>query len=148
VPVGQYNPSRLVNLGTNRWYIKPDIGISKALGALTLELSASATFFTSNDDYFGGQTLEQDPVYSPQAHVSYSFGRGAWCALDGTYDYGGRTTVDGVRANDVLGNSRAGVTLALPVNRSNSIKLYASTGTSIRTGSDFDLVGIAWQYRW
>ena len=147
-PLGQYDPSRLVNIGTNRWFIKPDIGISKALGALTLELSAGVFFFTDNDDYYGGKTLEQDPVFSPQAHVTYNFGRGVWGALDGTYDYGGRTTVNGVRGDDVQKNSRGGATLALPVNRSNSIKLYASTGVSTRTGSDYNLGGIAWQYRW
>ena len=41
-----------------------------------------------------------------------------------------------------------GATLALPVNRHHSIKLYASTGLSIRTGTDYDAVGAAWQYRW
>ena len=147
-PVGQYDSSKLVNLGNNRWSVKPDIGISRALGPLTLELSAGVTFFTNNEDYLGGNTLEQDPVYSTQAHVIYRFGGGVWGALDGTYDYGGRTTVDGVRGDDEQGNSRAGVTLALPVNRNNSIKLYASTGVSTRTGSDYKLGGIAWQYRW
>ena len=147
-PVGQYDSGKLVNLGTNRWFIKPDIGISKAFGALTLELSTGVIFFTRNDDYFGGTTLEQDPVYSMQAHVIYNIGRGVWGALNGTYDYGGRTTVNGVRGDDVQGNSRAGATLALPVDRKNSIKLYASTGVSTRTGSDYNLGGIAWQYRW
>ena len=71
-----------------------------------------------------------------------------WAALNGAYDYGGRTTTDGVQDDEVLGNSRLGATLALPVNRSNSLKLYASTGTATRTGSDYDLGGIAWQYRW
>lgn len=147
-PVGQYDSAKLVNLGTNRWSIRPDIGISKAFGPLTLELSAGVIFFTENDDYFGGTTLEQDPVLTAQAHVIYSFGRGVWGALDGTYDYGGRTTVGGVRGDDVQRNSRAGATLALPVSRNHSIKLYASTGVSTRTGSDFTLGGIAWQYLW
>jgi Putative MetA-pathway of phenol degradation len=147
-PVGQYDSTKLVNLGTNRWSIRPDIGISKAFGPLTLELSAGVIFFTENNEYFGGTTLEQDPVFTTQAHVIYSFGRGVWGALDGTYDYGGRTTVGGVRGDDVQGNSRFGATLALPVNRNNSIKLYASTGVSTRTGSDYKLGGIAWQYRW
>jgi len=148
VPLGQYDPDRLVNLGTNRWFIKPEIGISKALGAFTLELATAVYFYTTNDDYFGGKTLEQDPVYSAQAHVIYSLGRGVWAALDGTYDYGGRTTTNGVRDDAVMGNSRVGLTVALPVNRSNSIKLYASTGAATRTGSDYTLGGIAWQYRW
>jgi hypothetical protein len=63
-PVGQYDSSKLVNLGTNRWFIKPDIGISKAYGPLTLELTAGVFFFTNNNDYYGGTTLEQDPLYT------------------------------------------------------------------------------------
>jgi hypothetical protein len=34
------------------------------------------------------------------------------------------------------------------VDRHNSVKLYASSGVSDRTGNDFDLVGVAWQHRW
>ncbi len=147
-PFGQYDSDKLVNLGTNRWFIKPDIGVSKTLGSFTLELSAGVIFYAENDDYFGGHTLEQDPVYTTQAHLTYDFGHGIWGALDGTYDYGGRTTIDGVRGNEVQGNSRVGATLALPVNRNNSIKLYTSTGVSTRTGSDYTLGGVAWQYRW
>jgi hypothetical protein len=147
-PLGQYDPDRLVNIGTNRWFIKPEIGVSKALGALTLEFAGAVYFYTTNDDYYVGRTLEQDPVYSAQAHLIYSFGRGIWAALNGTYDYGGRTTIDGVQDDEVMGNARLGATLALPVTRNNSIKLYASAGTATRTGSDYNLGGIAWQYRW
>ena len=147
-PGGQYDPTRAVNIATNRWSVKPEIGISKALGALTLELSTGVTFYTRNGDYFGGRTLEQDPIYSAQAHVTYHFGAGVWGALNGTYYQGGRTTVDGVKSNGALGNSRAGATLALPVDRQNSIKLHVSTGVSTRTGTSFNIGGIAWQYRW
>ena len=147
-PLGQYDPDRLVNLGTNRWYFKPELGVSKALGPFTLELSTAVYFYTTNDDYFGGKTYEQDPVSSTQAHVIYSFGRGIWAALHGTYDYGGRTTIGGERDDEVMSNSRVGATLAVPVTRQSSIKLYGSTGTATRTGTNFDLIGIGWQYRW
>ena len=147
-PLGQYDPDRLVNIGSNRWYFKPEIGVSKALGAFTLELSTAVYFYTTNDDYYGGKTYEQDPVSSTQAHVIYSFGRGIWAALHGTFDYGGRTTIGGESDDEVMSNSRVGATLALPVTRQSSIKVYGSTGTSTRTGTDFDLVGIGWQYRW
>jgi hypothetical protein len=36
----------------------------------------------------------------------------------------------------------------LPVNRNNSIKLYASKGIHTATGPDADMVGLVWQYRW
>lgn len=147
-PLGQYDPDRLVNLGNNRWFFRPDIGISKAIGNFTLELTESAYFFTTNHDYFGGQTLEQDPIFETQGHLTYSFGRGIWAALDATYELGGRKTIDGVADDETLANSRVGLTLAIPVNRNNSVKLYASTGTATRTGSDYDLLGAGWQVRW
>jgi hypothetical protein len=148
VPLGQYDSSKLVNIGTNRWSIKPEFGISKALGPLTVDLAGGVTFYTDNDDFFGGHTREQAPVYSVQGHLIYNFGRGVWGALDGTYYTGGRTTLDGVEGNDLMESSRLGLTLSLPMTIHNSVKLYASTGVSTRTGSDFDAVGIAWQYRW
>jgi hypothetical protein len=147
-PAGQYDGSRLVNLGTNRWSFKPELGVSKALGRLTLEGTAAVTLFTDNDDFYQGKSRSQDPLYSLQAHVVYSFRSGVWGALDAIYFAGGRTTVDGVLKNDLQQNWRVGATLAFPVNVRNSIKLYGSSGVSARTGNSFDLLGIAWQYRW
>lgn len=147
-PLGQYDQDKLVNIGNNRWFVRPDIGLSKAWGAFTLELSSGVFFFSSNDDFIGGQKLTQNPVSSTQIHGTYNFGNGIWAALSGTYDYGGRATIDGVRSNDVEDNSRLGATLAVPVNRNNSIKLYGSTSVHTSTGRNFDLVGLVWQYRW
>ena len=148
VPVGQYDEERLVNIGTNRWSLKPEIGVSQAVGPWVLELIGAAQFYEGNDDFFPDHTREQDPVYSVQGGGIRVFSSGAWLALFATYFSGGRTTVDGIRGTDFKENSRIGLTLSLPVNRNNSMKLYANTGVSTRTGSDFDAVGIAWQYRW
>jgi hypothetical protein len=148
VPVGQYDDSKLVNLGTNRWSFKPEVGLSKAIGPWTLELTAAATLYTDNNDFFGGHKRSQDPLYSSQAHAIYSFPRGIWGSLDVTYFTGGRTTLDGARNFDIQQNWRVGGTLALPVDPYNSIKFYASRGVSSRTGNDYDLLGVAWQYRW
>jgi hypothetical protein len=69
-------------------------------------------------------------------------------ALDGVYFAGGLTTLNGVKSDNEPRNTRAGFTLALPIDRRNLLKLSASTGISTRTGSEFSSVGIAWQYRW
>ncbi len=147
-PWGQYDPSKAVNLGTNRWSIKPDIGFSKAFTPFTFDFTAGATFFSRNDDFFGGQIVDQDAMYSTQANLSVDFGRGIWAALGATYYWGGQTTVDGVPQDNALGNSRLGLTLALPIDRHYSLKLNASSGISTRTGTSFDTVGLVLQYRW
>jgi hypothetical protein len=147
-PVGQYDGSRLINIGTNRWAVKSELGVSKAIGRWTLELMPAVTFFDDNDDFLGGRTREQDPVYSIQGGLVYGFASGIWAALSGTYYTGGRTTVDGDDGNDLQKNSLVALTVALPVNRNHSVKLSASTGLATRIGSDADTFGVAWQYRW
>ncbi|PYN84699.1 MAG: transporter [Candidatus Rokuibacteriota bacterium] len=146
-PLGQYDSDRLVNIGTNRWSFKPEIGISKTLGPMTLELDTSATFYTDNDNFFRGRRLQRDPLYAVQGHVIYHTSFGVWAALDATYYGGGRTTIDGVEGES-LQDVRVGGTLAIPVNRYNSIKISVSTGAYARLGGNFTTAAIAWQFRW
>ena len=146
-PLGQYNPTKLLNIGTNRWSVKPEIGVSKALGPFTLEVIGGVRFFTANDDFLNGKTLEQDPIYSVQGHLIYQFQNHIWVALNSTYYTGGRTITNGDKS-ERLGNARLGLTVAIPVSRSNSIKLYGSTGVYTRTGTDYQAAGILWQFRW
>jgi hypothetical protein len=147
-PWGQYDDSRVVNLGTNRWIFKPELGISRAVGPWTMETKLGVTIFADNKDFLGGKTREQDPIYSASAHVIYGFRSGAWASVDATYFAGGRTTVDGVLGDDLQQNWRVGATYAMPIDRRNSLKLYASRGVAARTGNNYDLLGVAWQYRW
>ena len=147
-PWGQYDDTRIVNIGVHRWWFKPELGVSKAIDRWTLEVTAAAVFFTDNDDFYGGNKRSQDPIYALQGHAIYSFRSGVWASLDATYYAGGRTALNGTLGNDLQQNWRVGATLALPVDIHNSVKLYASSGVSARTGNNFDLFGVAWQYRW
>jgi hypothetical protein len=147
-PAGQYDNSKLLNLGNNRWSFKPEFGISKAVGSWTFELAPSVTFFTDNTDFIGGNTFAQAPFYAVQGHILYTFQSGAWLALDGVYFSGGRTSLNGVKSDNEQRNTRAGFTVAWPIDRRNSLKLSASTGITTRTGSELTAVGVAWQYRW
>jgi len=145
-PLGQYDSDKLLNIGTNRWSFKPEVGISKTLGPVTLELATGVRFYTDNNDFLEGRTLQVRPLYSLQAHLIYSITPGIWLGLDGLYYTGGRGIIDGNKGES-LENARVGLTLALPVNRYNSIKLYGTTGVYTKTGTDFDQLGIAWQLR-
>jgi outer membrane putative beta-barrel porin/alpha-amylase len=146
-PLGQYDSSKLLNVGSNRWSVKPELGMSKAWGTLTLELIPAVTFYTDNNDFFGGKTLKQDPIYSVQAHLIYQFFPSLWAALDSTYYTGGRTRIDG-EVGERQENVRLGVTAAFSLTRYQSIKFHGSTGIYNRTDNNFWTLGLAWQYRW
>ena len=148
-PWGQYYPDKLINVGTNRWSFRPEVGVSKALGRWIAEGAAAATFFTTNDEFYPGtSTREQDALYSLQGHLVYNFRPRMWTAFNVTYYAGGRTTVNGVLNDDLQQNWRYGATFALPVDRRNSLKLALNTGAATRTGTDFTTVAVAWQYHW
>lgn len=148
MPLGQYDYDRIVNIGTNRFTFKPELGISKTVGPLFVDLAAAYSFYSINNNFYNGKTRSQEPIGSVQCHVIYSFTKGMWAALDGTYYWGGSSTLDGVKGNDLQKNTRIGFTYVLPLNIHNSLKFNYSTGVSTRTGSDFDTFAVAWQYRW
>lgn len=145
-PTGEYYPEKLINIGTNRWAIKPEIGVVKPFGNWHLEASAGVWLYEDNTDFYGGRHREQDPLTSVQAHLSYTFRPRLWLAFDATYYSGGATTVDGVAKDDRQSNSRYGATLSVPVTRLQSVKLYWSDGATTRIGSSFMSWGVAWQW--
>jgi hypothetical protein len=148
VPLGQYDSSKLVNIGANRWGFKPEVGISRAFGRWTLEGAAGAWIYTDNTDFKNGKTRSQDPVTSLQWHVIYTLRPRMWVALDANYFSGGQTSVDGRKGNDVQRNSRMGATFALPITKEQSLKFAYSQGAITNIGADFKSFGIAWQCAW
>ncbi|HEY4212518.1 MAG TPA: transporter [Steroidobacteraceae bacterium] len=147
-PTGQYDAARLVNIGTNRWAFKPEIGVSYPVDHWSLEGYAGVWLFTDNTDYLSGMRRKQDPISSLQAHVSYTFRPQLWAAFDATYYSGGRTTVDDVGKGDRQANSRVGVTVSIPAGAHQSLKLSWSDGATTRVGTDFSVYALAWQYTW
>jgi len=148
VPTGEYKSYQLVNLGANRWSLKPEVGYSSIKGRWILEAAAGVWFFTTNDDFSEGNTLRQDPITSLQGHVSYNVSRRVWLALDGNWYTGGETSVNGQEQSTLQRNSRVGLTASVAVARGQSLKLAAHTGAYTRAGADFDMVTIAYQFGW
>ena len=148
LPTGQYDNSEAINIGTNRWSIKPGIGISKRVNDYTFEFVADVEFYTANNDFYEGFRREQDPIYSTQINALYTFRRGMWLAIGATYYWGGEIFMDGLETDNDLSNTRIGTTFAFPVDKKNSIKLFGSRGINTRYGTDFDSIAIVWQYNW
>lgn len=148
LPLGQYDPNRLINLGQNRFSIRPQLGVLHTRGPWSVELSGSIFFFTQNTEFFGDSVLQRDPVYGLQAHVVRSFGRGWWIAGGAGWGLGGETEVDGVNADNHIGDFLAGVSVGAPVARNQSVKIgYLRTETRELVGADADSLVLAWSVR-
>ena len=147
-PLGQYDENRVVNITANRWSFKPELGLSKAAGPWTTEFKLAATFYTDNDDFYGGTTRSQDPVYALQGNLIRSLASGAWWSFDATCFAGGRSQVDGRYNRHPQQNWRVGASLSLPVDRLNSVKFALSSGVYARTGNSYDAFAVTWQRRW
>lgn len=147
-PTGQYDPAKLINIGSNRWSLKPQLGFSRSVGPWYLELYGGVWFFGDNTNYFGGGLREQDPLGTFQAHISYTFKPRLWLAANATFYAGGQTTLDEQVNADTQSNSRLGVTLALPLGRRANLKIAWATGFTTRIGADFDSLGIGLQTVW
>jgi len=146
-PLGQYDPAKAVNLGTNRWGFKPEIGISRAVDRVYLDLYGGAWIYTANKNFQGG-TRKQDPIIGTQFHLSYIVSKKLWAAFDATVYTGGRTTTNGIRGDDLQRNSRVGGTLSYNVARRQSLKFVYSKGVITTIGGDFQSVSFAYQYVW
>jgi len=148
-PVGEYNPDKLINLGQNRYVIRPQIGGVQTWGKLSLELDASVWFFTDNDDFYIDQTREQDPLIAYVSHVYYTIRPGAWVGVSGGYGVGGESTIGGVDKDDKLENFLWSVSIGLPINRSVGVKFsYIALRTKTDLGSDSDSLAAVISYLW
>jgi hypothetical protein len=147
-PTGQYDPARLVNIGSNRWSFKPELGVSVPRGAWRFEGTGGVWLFTENDAYFGGARFEQRPVETIQGHAIYTFRRQLWVAASATFFAGGRRVVNGVEGSTLQKNSRFGVQASIPFGSGHSLKLNWARGLTTRAGGDFTTIGVAWQYLW
>jgi hypothetical protein len=148
-PSGQYYPTKLINLGTNRWGFKPEIGVAVPKGRWDVDAYLGVWLFTSNTNFYpGGLTRSQDPVVALQGHVSYTFRPRLWAAFNATWYRGGSAQVEGGAPIGAMNNSRLGATMSIPAGRRQSFKLAYSSGVVVRTGTNFQTLSVGWQWLW
>ena len=155
-PTGQYDSTKLINWGNNRWAFKPEVGYSERWGHWVLDAYAATWFYTTNPEFFshnqffpGTQTKSESPVVAFEGHLSYDFKPRLWVSLDTNFWTGGETKLNGV-VNPVTlqRNSPVGATIAIPITKHQSLKASYNNGAYISYGGNFQNVSVAWQYSW
>jgi hypothetical protein len=148
VPLGQYDPDRLLNIGSHRWTFRPQVGVSHTMGQWVVEATLAAWFFTRNGDFWGGQTLQQHPFFAGKLHVVRTISRRLWVALAGGIGSGARGIVNGVPRDTRLTAVRVGITGVWEFVPRHSARLNLVTTRRIERGPDFEAFALSYQYRW
>lgn len=148
-PTGEYFDDKLINLGGNRFTFRPQFGVVHNVGKWSMEITTAAWLFTDNDAFFNGRHLAQDPLFTADGHLIYTFRPGLWASASVGYGLGGETIVDGAPSDNVLSNLGWGFALGIPINRSIGIKLaYVGTRAFARTGSNTDTLTCGLSVSW
>jgi len=147
-PTGQYDPDRLINLGSNRWVFRPQWGIARYLKNWIIETYLSAWFFTVNRSFFDGNEVKQNPLGTIKIHAIRSFPKKWWLAMNAGYGIGGRTYINGEKMDTRISTLRFGIIFAVPLGQHHTIRLSGITGVRLERGSDFDAISLTYQYRW
>ncbi len=145
LPTGDYQKDKLMNLGGNRWVLRPQIGVTHTRGKWTFETSGSIFFFSDNDDFWNDGKLENNELFAFQAHVIYSFRPGLWISLSTAYGWGWNPKINGEEVHDPRGNWMSALSFGVPLSRTQGIKLsWLQARTQEETGVDLHSLIVGW----
>ena len=145
VPWGKYHPDKLLNLGQNRYTIRPQIGVVHNRGPWSFELTGSVFLYTDNDDFYIGNRREQKSLYALQTHVVRVFKPGIWGSLSMGYAKSGESTIDGVAKNDKREQLLKGISLGYSLTKRQSVKVsYITSDTLEDIGADTHTLALIW----
>jgi Putative MetA-pathway of phenol degradation len=148
-PTGEYMDDKLINLGNNRFNFRPQLGVVHNRGKWSVEMTVAAWLFTDNDTFFKGNQLEQDAVWTADAHLIYTFRPGLWASASVGYGLGGETTVNDRESGNELSNLAWGLALGVPINRALGLKFsYIGAHTYADTGLDSDTISCGLSVMW
>ena len=148
LPTGQYDPEKLINLGSNRLVFKPQLGISHKTEKWILEGYGSLWIFTRNNSFYGGNQLDQHVLGTIKIHTIRSLPKNMWIAGGLGYGIGGRTVINEDERDTRISALRLGITFAIPFKTHHALKFNFNSGIRFERGPDFDAFGILYQYRW
>jgi hypothetical protein len=149
LPLGDYNDQYLINLGRNRFVVRPQLGVLHQRYKWQFEVTGSVFLHQSNDEFWDGNTLKQGSLWFLQGHVIYTFKPGWWASFSGGFAHGGRSSVNGVDKTDDRRQRYIALSLGVPINKRQGLKFtYLTSDTNITVGTNVDALLAAWSINW
>jgi hypothetical protein len=149
MPLGKYCDDCLINIGRNRWLVRPQIGVVHSRGPWSFELTGSAFMFSDNDSFVDDAVLKQKNIYAFQGHVIYDFKPGLWASISTGYGFGGRIRIDELKTAFEVDNWVWAASFGAPIGKAQSVMLtWLSGRTQNQVGRDSDNLLLGWSIRW
>ena len=132
IPIGEYETDKLVNIGLNRWYgrlalpLKYHFGVFAPGRMSSFEVMPSVWLFGENDNFLG-KKLENDPLWSVEAHLTHDFTPTFYGSLDLLYQNGFQSQLDGADVGGKLEIGTIGFTLNYHVSDNAGIRTSFSS---------------------
>jgi hypothetical protein len=148
VPLGEYTSERLINLGGNRWTVRPQLGVLHQHHKWQFELTGSVFLHQTNDEFWKDTELKQDALWFAQGHAIYTFKSRWWASFSAGYAYGGQAYVNNVPKSNIRARYIA-LSLGLPISAHQSVKFtYLTSDTHVSSGKNIDALLAAWSINW
>ena len=148
LPLGQYSEDRLINIGKNRWSVRPQVGLVHTRGPWSFEFTGSAFLFSDNNSFVDKAVLKQKSLYAAQSHVIYHFKPELWATLSTAYAAGGRIYIDQYKTEFEVDNWLWAAGLGFTIGKTQSLRLtWVSGRTQNQVGRDADNLMLAWSMR-
>jgi hypothetical protein len=139
VPIGEYDNSKTLNIGQNRWYGRVGFPVVWQLGPwipgkrTTLEFVPVVWLFGANNNFYdsvtktSGNTLKTEPMYQLDSHLTRDLYERAWVSLDASATTGGVSSINGVDLTKTR-TQTLGLTMGYQVNDNMTLSFtYKST---------------------
>jgi hypothetical protein len=150
-PTGLYNPVKILNLGSKRWYFKPELALSYPFGPeqkWQMEAYINSYFYTNNASYHGTEILRQQPLPGVEGHLSYSFKDNIWASLDTRYSFRGTTFVNDLDQDNGQHNFILGSEINLSINNRNSVLFVFEDALVHHNGPALIGFSVKYDYIW
>lgn len=148
LPLGEYQEDKLINLGNNRFALGTQLGVLHTRGEWSYELTGTMYVFTDNDEFFNGNTLEQDPLFTAQAHVVKTFGPDYWLSVGSAYTWAGESSINGESKDDEKSALTYGSAFGFRLGETQSLRFtYIRNDTLTEVGADSNSFVVGWSMR-
>lgn len=145
LPLGQYSNTNLINLGGNRFVIRPQAGMLHYWGPWSYELTASILFFSRNSDFFNDGELKQRPLFALQTHLIRQFKKRYWGSLSAGYNQGAASIANQQFNDDQRSNFIGAASIGATFAGTQGLKLaYVYSKTRKDVGATTNTVLLAW----